>query len=137
MSDSKKKKNPAVQATPPPSAPPQKNPLDALEQILKEAKQKAEQSKSDVVNQSDEATPAQTQAEEEAAKLAVIRQKAEEQGAVDQQAIEQQLSALQQVVTTPEYQARVSQDEQKKLTDDEKRQQADHNAIIQLGHTKV
>lgn len=136
MSDSQNQSDP--NATAPAQAQNQKNPLDALEQILKEAKEKAGQGKGEGTNTSDASEPpVQTQAEEEAAKLAVIHQKAVEQGVVDQQAIEQQLSALQQVVATPEYQARVSQDEQKKVTDDEKSKHADANAIIQLGHTKV
>lgn len=137
MSDSQNQSDPSV-TTPSAQAPNQKNPLDALEQILKEAKQKADQGKSGTTGEAETTEPpAQSQAEEEAAKLAVIHQKAAEQGVVDQQAIEQQLVALQQVVTTPEYQARVSQDEQKKVTDDERSKHADDNAIIQLGHTKV
>jgi hypothetical protein len=136
MSDSQTQSDPNTTA--PAQASDQKNPLDALEQILKEAKQKADQGKGGVGNTSDSTEPPeQNQADEEARKLAVIQQKADEQGVVDQQAIEQQLVELQQVVTTPEYQARVSQDEQKKVTDDEKRLRADQNAIIQLGHTKV
>ncbi len=138
MSDSQNQSDPNTQAPTTPSSANQKNPLDALEQILKEAKQKADQGKDGAVAAPDTAEPpAQTQAEEEAAKMAVIQQKAVEQGAVDQQAIEHQLAALQQVVTTPEYQARVSQDEQKKISDEEKNKHADDNAIIQLGHTKV
>lgn len=136
MSDSQTQTDPNATTAATPSTG-QANPLDALEQILKEAKQRADQNKGSSAEPAAEATPVQSQAEEEAAKMAVIQQKANEQGVVDQEAIEQQLAALQQVVTTPEYQARVSQDEQKKVTDDQKRLQADENAIIQLGHTKV
>lgn len=135
MSDPQTQSDPNV--APPAQPTGQKNPLDALEQILKEAKQKAEQSKGGDDTVTNVEPPTQSQADEEAAKLAIIQQKANEQGRVDQQAIEQHLAQLQQVVTTPEYQARVTQDEQKKTSDEQKRQMADENAIIQLGHTKV
>lgn len=137
MSDSQTLPDPTSSSTASAQPAAQSNPLDALEQILKEAKQKAGGANDEPTAPASEAAPELTQADEEAARLAVIQQKANEQGEVDQEAIAQQLAALQQVATTPEYQARVSQDEQKKVTDEEKRKQADENAIIQLGHTKV
>ena len=110
------------------------NPLDALEQILKDAKAKS--AASAAPSASAPAAPS-TAAADEAAKQAVIAEKEKVQDVEDQAAIGVQLDELKQVVETPAYLARIEQDRLKKQQDDEKKKQADAYAIIQLGHTKI
>lgn len=111
------------------------NPLDALEQILKEAKAKAESGS----EKSAGAAPAATTPPEadEAAKKAAILVQEQEQDAEDQAAITEQLANLQGVVDTPAYQARVAQDEARKQAEKAKEEQSNQFAIRQLGHTKL
>ncbi len=111
------------------------NPLDALEQILKEAKAKAG---SEAPVAAAPATPSpDKQAVDEAAKKAELAVLGKERDAVDQISITEQLANLRGVVEMPAYQARVAQDEAKKQQDDSKQEQADKFAIHQLGHTKL
>ncbi len=117
-----------------PNDPATANPLDALEQILKDAKAKAGKKPEESAVAA--APPAEPVADE-ATRLAAIAVKAEAQEVVDSAAIDVQLDALKQVAEMPAYVARVEQDKQKKQQEDEKKQMADENAIMQLSHTKI
>jgi hypothetical protein len=111
------------------------NPLDALEQILKEAKAKAESSgEKPAAMGAQKAEPAEA---DEAAKKAAILAQQQEQQVEDEAAITEQLANLQGVVDTPAYQARVAQDEARKQAEQAKQEQSNQFAIHQLGHTKI
>lgn len=113
------------------------NPLEALEQILKDARAKAESQQPEAGAAVPPKPPGPMTAEEAQTKQAVLDAKAEENEIRDQAAISQQLADLQSVVNTPAYQARVEQDSAKKQADELKQDQADKFAIHQLGHTKI
>ncbi|HYD34660.1 MAG TPA: hypothetical protein VD999_01190 [Vitreimonas sp.] len=123
-----------------PGGMPQKSPLEILEEILGDAKNKAgagapaaesAQSAGAVA-----ADPAATSADE-AAKLAEIQARIEQQKIVDQQLLTQQLADLKQIEQTPEYQAKVSQEHAKEEADAAKVAATDGFEIVQLGHKKV
>lgn len=112
----------------------QQSPLDILEEIL--SKNKGTAGVGDDVA-ADPKADATSQAEEEAAQLAAVRQQGEEQRQLDQVELQQQLQALQGVRSMPQYQARV---EQQQAEQEEKASTAAELAgteIIQIQRTKI
>ncbi len=108
-------------AVPPADAPAGQSPLDVLDQILNDAQTKA-------------ATQQSAQEEEEKKKLeeAVEQQKQE-----DQAKLQEQIAELQTVKESPEYQAKVQQDQHAVVQAEEHAQEMEGMDIVQLGHTKV
>lgn len=131
--DSNQDPTPAPQA--PASPPAEKSPLDALEEILRDAKAKGGGGADD--KQKAEEEEAQKIKEEEEQKKAEMARQEEEQRLEDQKNLAEQIMKLKSVTDTPEEQARLQQFSQKKDNEDEKQKSADYNAIHQLGHTKI
>ena len=113
--------DPAVVPPAPKSAPKTPSPLDVLDQILNDAQAKSKQ----VEAQKEEEKQKQIQAE--------IERKKQE----DQQKIAAELAALQDVKYSPQYQAKVEQDQEQNKKDAEYKDEMAGMEIVQLGHTKV
>jgi hypothetical protein len=124
-----------------PSQPAQKSPLDILEEILRESKDQGgggpagpgqpPEPEGPVVGEdglTDEERAAQ-QAEREAEK--------ERQRQEDAAALQQQLQALKTIDQTPQYQARVAQEQAEVAADAAKDAALDGFEIFQLKHTKI
>lgn len=111
-----------------------KSPLDALEQILKDVKAKG--GGADDKKKAEEEAAEKERQEEEKKQQELARMN-EEQTAEDQQKIAEQIKNLQNVIQTPEEQARQTQSQEKKEIDKQKQGDMDKNAIYQLGHTKI
>jgi len=117
-----------------PPAGDQGNPLDALEQILNEAKSKAGAA-DDKKKKEDEAALVAKQEEE--AKLAEYNRIKEEKKIEDAANIRDHIAGLQNIGNTPEEQARMQQVQEKKDAADQKAQDLEESEIHQLGHTKI
>lgn len=110
-----------------------KNPLDVLEELLKDSGGSG----------GGGAQPAQTpqngelSEEELAQKRAEFEQKQVEQQQVDAQKLAQQHELLKTLKDTPQYQARVHQEEEKVQEKEAEEQAADGYEVTQLKHDKV
>lgn len=109
------------------------NPLDALEQILKDAKAKGG-GKADSKEAEEAALRAQ---QEEQHKQEEMARLAAEQKLEDQKMLAEQIKNLQSVSETPEEQARVAQSADKLKEEEDRHELQEENAIHQLGHTKI
>lgn len=117
-----------------PAAPPQKSPLDILEEIL--------QQKGGVGEPADAASaapaaPVVDPAAEEAAKLAEIKALEQQSQAEDQAALAAKQAELASAKQTPAYQARVKQDQATKQQSDSQNAAHEGYQIKQLQHTKI
>jgi len=120
-------------ATPQPTSTPagdDKNPLDVLEDILKEAKAKG-------AAKNTGPTPEEIAAQEEAEALKQAQQMQAEHRVQDQQEILVQISELDTIKDTPEYQAKVQQEQAAKDEKAEEQQSQDGFQIYQVGHKKI
>jgi len=97
------------------------SPLDILDQILKDAQTKAS------LDISDKA----------AKEAAAIEQERERQKQLDATRIQQEITKLQDMKNTPQYQAIVSQKEEAEEVKEEYDKKMDGMAIVQLVHTKL
>lgn len=109
-----------------------KNPLDVLEEILKDAK-----AKGGAGNAPSGPSPEELAAEEEARQLAEAQQVMAEKQNEDQQQIVQQIQELQTITQTPENQARLGQINDKKKKEESQKAAGEGFEIEQLGHSKV
>ena len=109
------------QAVPQPASTGTQSPLDVLDQILNDAKTKAAQAADDKA-----AEEAKKQEEEH------LRRKIEEEKRVAAQRTE-----LQAITQSPQYQARVQQQQEEQETLQKEAQQMDGMQIHQLGHKKM
>lgn len=109
------------------------NPLDALEQILQQAK--AGKGGGAAAQAADEEAKAaeQKKQEEQAQFLALQEQKRKD----DAVAMMQKLEELKMVKQTPQYQARVEQDQKKESDQQQHDADIDGYEIEQLSHTKL
>ncbi len=117
----------------------QRNPLDVLEELLKESQAKVGApggglpggGTGPVPAEPAGPTPEQLQAQAE------MEERLRQQAVIDQQAIEERRAELEQIKNTPQYQARVQQDQEK--ADQQQTQQAAGQGfdIKQLEHTKI
>jgi hypothetical protein len=99
------------------------SPLDLLEGILNDAKTVADANLES--------------ADDVAARLAAIHQKQEEQAVEDQAAISVQQQQLQAIQSTPEFQARIQQDEAARAEKEKHKEIMDDIEIGQLTHTTI
>lgn len=106
-----------------------KNPLDVLEELLKDSGAGGAKT--------DPAKPAELTEEELEQKRIEFEQKQAEQAQVDAQQLEQQKELLQTIKDTPQYQARVQQQEEAAAESEQKQQASDGFEITQLDHDKV
>jgi hypothetical protein len=136
--------NPATATAP--AAGDQADPLAVLEDILKEAKQKkGEQTEDNTqetgVEKAEPESPDQPEevSPEEKARLqaqeAALQAQAQARDASEIEAQRQKIS--QEVMNSPQYQAKVSQEEEKKQESDDKTAGEDGFDIKQLGHDKI
>lgn len=109
-----------------------KNPLDVLEGILKDAKAKG-QGGTKPSGPTEEEIAAQKEAEELAKAQSVMAQKQVE----DQQQILEQMDQLQAIKGAPENLAREEQIAEQKQEDDATEQAQDGFNIVQVGHSKI
>lgn len=110
-----------------------KNPLDVLEDILKEAKAKGGKGDDQPTGPTPEELAAQKETEDLAAATQVMAQKKAE----DQIQIVEQIKELQTISDTPEYKAKVGQEEGEKATKDAQDAASEGYQINQVGHSKV
>ena len=115
---------------PKPAAPADdKNPLDVLEDILKDAKAKGTNQKGP--------SPEEIAAQQEAEALQKAQQMQAEHRVQDQQEILAQISQLETIKDTPEYHAKVEQEQQAQEEKADEQQAQDGFQIYQLGHKKI
>jgi len=112
---------------------PQKNPLPALEELLKESKGEAP-----AVDPAVAAAEAAAQASEAAAKEdARIAELGASHQQLDKAALQAEVARLAAIKNTPEYQARIEQDTAKTQTEQQARSDSQGYGINQLGHIKI
>lgn len=116
----------------------QKNPLDVLEELLKESQAKVGGGSmpgmpGDPGAAAEPAgpTPEQLQLQAE------YEEKLRQQAILDQQALEQKRAELEEIKHTPQYQARVQQDQEKADVQQAKSSAGQGFDIKQLEHTKI
>lgn len=109
-----------------------KNPLDVLEEILKDAK-----SKGGAGNAPSGPSAEELAAQEEARQLAEAEQVMSEKKKDDEEKLKLQIQELQTITDTPENQARVEQIEEKKQQEANQKVADEGFEIEQLGHSKV
>jgi hypothetical protein len=97
------------------------SPLDVLDQILSDAQAKTAES-------------AQAKAAEEAHKL---EEEHKQHQAADRQMLEEELERLKTVKQSPQYQARIQQDMESAMEDQEQAKNLEGNEILQIAHTKI
>lgn len=102
------------------------DPLSVLEDILNEAKERTTGG-----------NIAQQQAAEEAAKRAEIELQAAEKQAQDAIALKEEIAKMQQIIDTPQEQARLEQEQQADSDESAAKQSHQTNQIRQIGHTKI
>jgi hypothetical protein len=98
-----------------------KSPLDVLDQILNEAQAKVAQS-------------AEAKAQEEER---ILREESERRKREDAQKLQQQIVDLQTIKQSPQYQARIEQEEEVKVTEEKKAEELEGNEILQLKRTSI
>ena len=141
--------NPAEPTTNP-ADPSQQNPLDLLEKLLQDAKNKKGSEKTTAGSDDsgmpplpalDDSVLAASQPPAEPVAVKLTEQDFEriraEHDVIDQQKIEEQKIIMEQLKQSPQYQARVRQDEDKATESQEKRDDQDGYEIEQLVHTKI
>ncbi len=106
------------------------NPLDVLEDILSEAKQKAGAANSKQKKQSDEEL-------EKEKRLAELEKQAQERKQQEAILLQQKVAELQQVKHSPQYQARTNQEQQKQEQKQKQAEELEGHEIIQLKHSKI
>ncbi len=106
---------------------PQKNPLDVLEELLKDSGSAGADPK---------AVAKQTE-EDKARQMEELQQKIAQQAAIDEQKIAEQQKLLESLKETPQYQARVQQEEQKVQDKSQEDSAGKGFEITQLDHDKV
>lgn len=107
------------------------NPLDVLEEILNDAKNKGQKSDPNAP------TPEQIAAQKEVEELKKAEALMQERQQEDVQKMVEQIGELDSIKQTPEYQARVEQIEEKKQEEVSQQQAQDGYEIEQLQHTKI
>lgn len=118
----------AVSADPTGAPTDQKNPLDVLEELLKDSGGAGADPKA-VADQKTE--------EEKARQMAELEQKMAEQAKIDEQNIAAQQQLMESLKQTPQYQARVQQNEQKEQEKQEEETAGKGFEITQLKHDTV
>lgn len=116
----------------------QQSPLDILEEIL--SKNKGSAATATAANEDatvDPAAPPVSQAAEEAAQLAEVRQQGEEQRQLDEVELQEQLQALQGVRAMPQYQARLQQQQEQEQEKAATAAELAGTEIVQLKRTKI
>ncbi len=111
----------------------QKSPLDILEELLKESGNSGASSQPTAPA----AEPGQPTEEEKAKKLEELQEKMAEQAIEDKENIAKQQELLESLKQTPQYQARVQQNEEKAQTEADKDTAGQGFEITQLKHDKV
>lgn len=102
-------------------APQGQSPLDVLDQILNDAQDKA-------------AKEADEKAKEEERK---VQEELERQKQEDARKLQEELEKLKNVTQSPEYQARVEQQQTEDQQSQDKKTAMEGLEIIQIGHTKI
>lgn len=143
---------PQISSDPAASAADQKSPLDILEQLLKDSKKDdatapaaSNPGASDpggiVGSGASEAAPGGDAAAQPAVltpeQIAELDAKLAAQRELDQQKVEQTLHELDSVKVSPQYQARVQQQEEEAHQKQEEAIEHDGHQIHQIGHTKI
>lgn len=154
--------NPTVTSSTPPggtSSPAGKNPLDALEELLKDAKAKSDQKKIDQTPLSNiqaansnlpggmaamtgaeaqNLTQAQNENIDSEAEMKQVQELEEKQKKSDESQLKQHLKDMKQVIqVSPQTQVRDQQNHDKKIEEQDKQQVEEDYKIRQLGHQKI
>ena len=112
-----------------------KNPLDVLEELLKDSGGGAAGAAGG--KGAEAPKPGELSEEELEQKRQEFEQKQAEQAQVDAQQLAQQHELLKTIKDTPEYQARVQQQEEAAAESEQKQQASDGFEITQLDHDKI
>lgn len=115
-----------------------KNPLDVLEELLKDKSGGAGSGDDKKENEEDEKAKEEKAAEAELEqKRQEYEQKQKEQAVIDEQKLVEHKQAIVGIRDSKEYKAKVDQEAEKKIEIEKKTVASDGFEIDQLGHTKV